>query len=470
MTHLKKSLLACLLLFCLVGPSVKAAPASLGDGGVIYLPLVLNGCAECIFVNSASGSDANSGASPASPWKTIQKAANAVTPGTTVYVMAGTYTERVRVTRSGAENAPVIFTALGQVTLRGFTINASYIQVTGFDITDTPDDWQDGWGIFARGSYNRIERNYVYDATRGGIVLWANAGQEDVVHDNQVIGNRLYHNATAGVIVQGRNNLIEGNEIWRTIQYHPKWVNPPSNVDADGMRFFGSGHVIRRNFIHDITYADPENVNPHIDCFQTWGSANYEVGHDLIIEQNFCKNLESQAVTENGKGFRIQGSYNLTIRNNLILAFVLFDIDDAHDIIVVHNTFSNTPYVTTTGSPSGIMVNNPTRLTVENNIFYNVGVNERPYLFLTGTASEVNAGYNLVYMSSGKNPGGSPYPNDLWQVNSLFVNPGAFDFHLRADSPAIDAGLDLGIPTDYDGVARPQGTGYDIGAFEIQKP
>jgi len=41
-----------------------------------------------------------------------------------------------------------------------------------------------------------------------------------------------------------------------------------------------------------------------------------------------------------------------------------------------------------------------------------------------------------------------------------------------AGSPAIDAGLDLAtvgiiLMTDYNGVARPQGAAYDIGAFEV---
>jgi hypothetical protein len=46
-----------------------------------------------------------------------------------------------------------------------------------------------------------------------------------------------------GIEVDGRDNLVEGNEVWGTIQYHPNWHNPPSWVDADGMKFFGSGHI-----------------------------------------------------------------------------------------------------------------------------------------------------------------------------------------------------------------------------------
>ena len=48
-----------------------------------------------------------------------------------------------------------------------------------------------------------------------------------------------------------------------------------------------------------------------------------------------------------------------------------------------------------------------------------------------------------------------------------FVDPGNHDYHLQAGSPAVNAGKT--IPTvidDLDGVTRPQGAAYDIGAYE----
>src|SRR5262249_10384362 len=52
-------------------------------------------------------------------------------------------------------------------------------------------------------------------------------------------------------------------------------------------------------------------------------------------------------------------------------------------------------------------------------------------------------------------------------INPLFVNAAAFDFALQAASPAIDAGMMLSaVPTDLVGIPRPQGAGYDIGAYE----
>ena len=56
----------------------------------------------------------------------------------------------------------------------------------------------------------------------------------------------------------------------------------------------------------------------------------------------------------------------------------------------------------------------------------------------------------------------------------MFVNasidPTVENFHLTSVSPAIDNGANTLSPqsqlTDFDGVVRPQGAGYDIGAYE----
>ena len=52
-------------------------------------------------------------------------------------------------------------------------------------------------------------------------------------------------------------------------------------------------------------------------------------------------------------------------------------------------------------------------------------------------------------------------------VNPQFVNLATKNFHLQPASPLIDKGTTLSqVANDYDGVARPQGSAYDIGAFE----
>jgi hypothetical protein len=54
-----------------------------------------------------------------------------------------------------------------------------------------------------------------------------------------------------------------------------------------------------------------------------------------------------------------------------------------------------------------------------------------------------------------------------------FTNPAEDDYSLLSNSPAIDAGASLNIAeiiTDFVGVARSEGQGPDIGAFEYRPP
>jgi hypothetical protein len=50
----------------------------------------------------------------------------------------------------------------------------------------------------------------------------------------------------------------------------------------------------------------------------------------------------------------------------------------------------------------------------------------------------------------------------------MFVSASGHDYHLQANSPAIDSGATESlVPVDFDGVSRPQGKGFDVGAYEI---
>jgi hypothetical protein len=59
---------------------------------------------------------------------------------------------------------------------------------------------------------------------------------------------------------------------------------------------------------------------------------------------------------------------------------------------------------------------------------------------------------------------------NLTGVDPLLTSAGPFDpYALQAGSPAIDSGDNANCPaTDQRGVTRPQRTGCDIGAFELE--
>lgn len=99
---------------------------------------------------------------------------------------------------------------------------------------------------------------------------------------------------------------------------------------------------------------------------------------------------------------------------------------------------------------------------VRNNVFYASGTGGT--VFIVGGAP------------------GSTYNADILTVNDLTTNPNmkdapatlpaSPDFHLTSQSTvAIDRGLNLaadGVVTDFDGVKRGLGAGFDIGAYEFR--
>jgi parallel beta-helix repeat protein len=424
------------------------------------LPVQQSLAGNTYFV-AATGNDSGPGTSGA-PWKTIQKAADVMVAGDTCTVLPGTYDSRVRVYRSGNSGAPISYNTSGKVTMKGFTISASYINISGFEITNTDADWTDGAGInVTSGNTCRIEGNYVYEATCRGIVT--SSGSSSCMIKN----NRLYRNGMLGIEVAGSNHTVEGNEIWGTIQHHPKWPDPPG-ADADGMRFFGTGHLISGNYIHDISLKDPLNVDPHIDCFQTWGDYWNQAASNVVFEKNRCVVLESSA-TGNGHGFMLRGASNLIIRNNVIQSFggVNTGGGGCSNLTILNNVFASDPTFSLDLNPIGIGLFSAPNVTIKNNIFYN---QPGHIIYATGTSSNgLDVGYNLVYRSDGASLWTSAYPHDLWNVDPKFIVPGS-DFHLKADSPCIDNGITLSnVTSDFEGTSRPQGNGYDIGAYE-QEP
>ncbi len=418
------------------------------------------------YVDGSNGNDLNPGTSSA-PWQTIQKAADTVVPGNVVTVRAGTYNEHVKVTRSGSSGALITFQANGTVVMQGFTILADYIRVMGFEITNSNTTYGDGNGVAVEGSFNEIRNNYVHDLIFGeGIWLYGGPNRDASFTSNNIVsGNRIVRARIAGILAEGTNSLIENNDISNTVQ-NPPGAPPRDGSDADGIRFFGSGHIIRRNYIHNITLGDPGNTNPHIDGFQTWGPCS-----NMVIEQN----LVSQAETPD-QGMIIEGLVqpvgNITIRNNIFMtngtdyapAVLAGDQGPVTNVKIVNNTM-----VALNGPAEWAiwLFSNLSGAVIKNNAIYDHGKNSTPYIRIDSGASGLDIGFNSISKSDGQPPPGLPYPGDLWMVNPQFLNFANHDFHLQLGSPLIDAGAFISIvPNDYDGVSRPVGASYDIGAFD----
>jgi pectate disaccharide-lyase len=149
-----------------------------------------------VYFVSPTGDDTNNG-SQAYPFATIQQAEKVATPGTTVHVLPGTYTQPVTIRTSGTADAPITFisdTKWGaKIQTTGstdpWTTRANYINIIGFDITSTGS--RDG--INNLGSFISTIGNHVHDIpsqcdSTGG------AGINDgnyAAHDDDIISNKV---------------------------------------------------------------------------------------------------------------------------------------------------------------------------------------------------------------------------------------------------------------------------------------
>ncbi|NNF99357.1 MAG: hypothetical protein HKM93_08265 [Desulfobacteraceae bacterium] len=413
---------------------------------------------------STSGDDTGPGTAEL-PWRTIQKAADTILPGEIAVVKPGIYDEYVTISNSGdgeGERINIFSETRHTAKCLGFIIAADFVTIGGFDIEASTETWL---GITINANSNIDIRNcFIHECPTGGIRIRSGSNVK-------VVNCILEHNGQWGISLNGANGLIEGNKILSTVQYHPKGNEPGlMGADADGMRIFGDGHVIRGNSIIGIGNPDDAgNVDPHSDCIQTWdGGVNRPIMTNTTIENNFFSVENSY-----GKGVLMETTGNpghhIWIRNNI---FEFRDIGvrvgtgGFHDVYIYNNVFKSELSNTSWGT--SMHLSEVTDYAVVNNITADCNVEHRKIVDGTGLVD-----YNLAWNSDGSrialNP--SKQDNELFQVDPKFVsytgNHGENNYHLQPDSPAIDIGLSVAdVATDADGIPRPQDTGYDLGPFE----
>ena len=292
------------------------------------------------------------------------------------------------------------------------------------------------------------------------------------------------------------NVEIHGNH-WRVVNNELTAASAVNNMNAKagGIVGNGTGEVWLGNHIHDV-YCGPAGGGPlqnhgiYID-----GEGEYEIAYNVIENIPGGSGFLTYANGSNGSN----NTGNINFHHNLIRGVGKHGIALAdgtrEGVRIFNNIVADTHY-------SGLHFNtvNLKGARIYNNTFYNTNTAHKwSYGAVTNdwnlSADAIDMQNNIFVPSPGTQYAGGSVGfgrkvgiinRNLWyggkgetefdaypQTGELkFVMEGK-DFHLRPESWAIDAGSPAVariVTNDYDAVTpRPQGLGFDIGAYELPR-
>ncbi|HLX65133.1 MAG TPA: right-handed parallel beta-helix repeat-containing protein [Planctomycetota bacterium] len=477
-------------------------------------------CAD--FFVSATGSDTNPG-TQAAPFKTIQKGCDSAAAGSTVFVTAGIYSERITINNSGdASN--------GFITLRNFNTDAvaidasniaapagasaiiwiqdkSYVRIQGLELRNYSTTTKNNLiaGIYCTGAGDHIEiRNcHVHHIANNAAIPIGGLGRDahgiafygtngTTALTNIVVDScEVDHNTLGSSETMTFNGNVDGFQATHNMVHD----NDNIGIDAIGWEKTAPKNDQARNgIIRDNTVFNIESKgNPAYGNDTSAGGIYVDGGRDTLIERNIVYGAD--VGIEVGVEHHLKTASGVTVRDNLIYNCVLTGIgfggyDTRRGITENCQFLNNTLYHNdTSNSGTGeVMIQQS-----KNNVFKNNIVVATDQNILTSNvfAKAKSAGnvfdYNLYFCS-----GGASASTWGWQkknfstfvtyqaksqqdahslfADPLFVSPTTFDFHLQTGSPAIDASDPAFAPaageTDLSGAPRKNGSAVDLGAYE----
>ncbi len=358
---------------------------------------------KAVYGSTKKGSNATSGCT-FSITKNIAQSLREAPANSVGCVASGNYENEgiIEITSDGAT-----LRAHADVTVQGFAVKADGVTLDGFFVRGS-DGVPAAIGI--EGNSVTVNNTYI-DApkTRVGIGCVTRTNCSDLVVKNNTITNV----ESLAVEVYGANALIERNNIFGLRR-------TSSGYDVDAIRFFGSGHRIVNNYIHDINEFQSMRGNdgdtPHVDCFQTFTTYekyNPDVNpistFDVVIENNYCVRVSRQClILENNKTDQ-KLVYDITFRNNVCEVYdsQIINLKGVEDVLVENNYLGGNPaFHIVNFATSGASGTKPNRnVTVRNNIMQHEG---------------------SAQLTSGTNEGGNIADNTERKTQSSITRSGEF--------------------------------------------
>lgn len=345
----------------------------------------------------------------------------------------------------------------------------------------------------------------------GGGVLITGSDSYATLYQNTILDNAALYGG--GVAVEdSAEALLDFN----TIQENESVRNDTGGLGGGGIYVESATITATSNTIISNTAVGP-----------TGSSYGYPDGGGVYLfdagdSQIIGNQIRGNHVTGNaggGGGIMIFRGGNIWIKNNVIYGNNVNTMSTAGSGIDVNTTLGTTKVnieanrieENSTIYGGAVATYESDYVTVTNNLIIN---NHDPGLYLENTGTYIQSNFNTIAMNLGsgiylKNAnlylyntlvisnngygleatggwGLTSTRNDVWgnslghsnigaifylNTDPLFYNPGEGEFALHPASPCLDVG-DYSHPqtTSYNGVIRPVGAGYDLGAYEMPLP
>jgi hypothetical protein len=325
----------------------------------------------------------------------------------------------------------------------GIKVDGSQAAGQGVAIAGGSSDFEVAWLEVDRADFAGIMAKSDPDCaqkyTRGNFTQYNTHLHHNYIHDTRRGEGFYLGYFKYGAVVKtcdGQQVSLLPHEL-RGVHIHDNLVE---RAASDGLQL---GCAVEGVEVHD-NLIDGYAVAP----FQQYQNNGVQIGEATTGRwyDNVIRNAGGDGGANGGGNAFIVFGPNVTLENNVLerTGGIYFHnaIPAGTQVVVRHNTFVRT---TRRGFERGALVATPSNIKIHNNVMvHDSTVTPIP------SGSGFTASHNL-------------FTTD--EAAPKFVNAAAGDFHLRADSPARDAGTNAGATADFEGDPRSDGA-VDIGADE----
>ncbi|CAG0927959.1 hypothetical protein TFLX_00728 [Thermoflexales bacterium] len=312
-----------------------------------------------------------------------------------------------------------------------------------------------GMALWDRAAFDHVEvlSNTATTSAGGGIQsVDALTATNSLFQGNQSLSG-------GGLATTGRLTLIDTDFIGNTAtNSNGGGASANNRADIIGGRFAGNrctGTSCFGGGLYAGTTATVTGVIVENNFAGNTGGGLAAAGNLVLNDSTFISNTSGSggALYKSGTGNgRIVN--NLFARNTATTGGAALQLA-AGQVVVLHNTIVDSGL----NAKPAIQIENGT-VGITNTIVMshavglkrNNGTVRADYNLFSGNT----ANFNGTVIDGGHNVSGDP----------RFVDPAADNYRIRGTSAALDVASDAEVTTDLDGNVRPQGNGYDIGAYE----